>query len=214
MAYVEVGAEFKGQSPSLVLVHGNLSSKEWWHDTLQGLKGYPHHILAVDMRGFGESTYSKPCERYGDWASDLVAFCGQLKVEKCMVVGWSFGGAITMKFAELAPHLVTKVLLVCSMAAHGFKIPKGDGKFCESREEMKESQMFNMMNGNITSQNVEAVRAPWRVSLFANVSDYPTEKIDMMIKSQFNQRCLLDWFYASASSDIHLDNIKVPVTEL
>jgi pimeloyl-ACP methyl ester carboxylesterase len=55
------------------------------------------------MRGFGDSTYINKCSHFKDWAGDLVDFCSIKKIEQCVAIGWSFGGGISMKFAELAP---------------------------------------------------------------------------------------------------------------
>jgi len=35
------------------------------------------------------------------------------------VIGWSFGGAVSMKLAEIAPELVTKIILTCSTSHLG-----------------------------------------------------------------------------------------------
>jgi pimeloyl-ACP methyl ester carboxylesterase len=35
------------------------------------------------------------------------------------VIGWSFGGAVSMKLAEIAPELATKIILTCSTSHLG-----------------------------------------------------------------------------------------------
>ena len=82
-----------------MFVHGNFSTCEWWHDTIANLKYLKRHLIAVDQRGFGKSSYKKPCLCFGDWAEDLKAFCKARGIEKCIANGWSFGGGVSMKFA-------------------------------------------------------------------------------------------------------------------
>jgi pimeloyl-ACP methyl ester carboxylesterase len=83
----------------VLFVHGNSSSSASWVDTIEGIKHIPNHIIAVDQRGFGRSSYKTPCNRFKEWAEDLKAFCKLRGIEKCIVNGWSFGGGVAMKFA-------------------------------------------------------------------------------------------------------------------
>lgn len=60
-------------------------------------------MVALDLRGFGESTYNRPCISYQDWAKDIQIFCNFQGINKCFVIGWCLGGGIALKFAEIAP---------------------------------------------------------------------------------------------------------------
>lgn len=88
------------------------------------------------MRGFGDSTYINKCSHFKDWAGDLVDICKIKKIEQVIAVGWSFGGGIAMKFAELAPELVKKVILTCSISYNGYVI-ENEGLECKSMEQVK-----------------------------------------------------------------------------
>lgn len=55
------------------------------------------HMVAVDQRGFGKSSYNKQCIKFEDWAIDIVELCKLKDISKCVAIGWSFGGAISMK---------------------------------------------------------------------------------------------------------------------
>lgn len=89
------------------------------------------------MRGFGDSTYINKCAHFKDWAADLVEFCAIKKIEHCVAIGWSFGGGISMKFAELAPNLVKKVVLTCSISYNGYICLTAEGVACKSMELIK-----------------------------------------------------------------------------
>lgn len=102
-----------------MLLHGNFGELGWWRETIQALKDTGRKIIAVDLRGFGKSTYHKECARFSDWAQDVIDLLAVLKVSKAIFIGWSFGGAISQKAAELAPELVTKLVLTCSVPAIG-----------------------------------------------------------------------------------------------
>jgi pimeloyl-ACP methyl ester carboxylesterase len=70
--YFEINHENINKRPTLLFVHGNFSSWIWWSDTINVLKHFGYHIIAVDQRGFGASTYKTKCAYFGDWAKDLV----------------------------------------------------------------------------------------------------------------------------------------------
>ena len=57
---------------AIFLIHGNMSSIKWWDDHVDGLKDLGNRIVALDLRGFGKSTYNTACRRYADWASDII----------------------------------------------------------------------------------------------------------------------------------------------
>jgi pimeloyl-ACP methyl ester carboxylesterase len=74
------------------------------------------------LRGFGDSSYNKNCSYLKDWAEDLLDFCKIKAIKQCVAIGWSFGGAIALKLAEVAPELVSKVVLTCSVSYLGIKL--------------------------------------------------------------------------------------------
>ncbi len=76
-----------------------------------------YHLIAIDNRGYGRSSYNNRCSFYADWAKDLIELCELKNIKKCICIGLSMGGTISMKMAELAPSLVQKVVLTCS-ASH------------------------------------------------------------------------------------------------
>lgn len=88
----------------------------------------------MDLRGFGQSTYLTPCSRFGDWASDVIELCKMLKIEKAIVNGWSFGGAISQKVAEMAPELVAKLILTASVSHEGLVLTNEEGERIKKRE--------------------------------------------------------------------------------
>jgi pimeloyl-ACP methyl ester carboxylesterase len=66
-------------------------------------------ILRYDMRGFGETT--SPPGPFSP-ASDLEALVSAAGVERCALVGASFGGYIAMEFAATHPDAVERLVVL------------------------------------------------------------------------------------------------------
>lgn len=66
---------------TLLLVHGNFSSSLHFVRAIKNLS--PHfHILAPDMRGFGDSTYNKRIKTLKELGDDLILFLDEKKLIK------------------------------------------------------------------------------------------------------------------------------------
>ena len=61
-------------------------------------------ILALDVRGHGESAWSHAgAYQYADQAGDLAAFADRFELEKFVLVGTSMGGIIAMTYTAEHP---------------------------------------------------------------------------------------------------------------
>ena len=90
----------------MLFVHGNFSNYQWFEDTLYHESLAAYHAISIDQRGFGFSTYNNLCESFEDWARDIGEFIKAKGIKKVNLIGWSFGGGISMKVAEMYPELV------------------------------------------------------------------------------------------------------------
>jgi non-heme chloroperoxidase len=84
----------------IVFVHGFAQSRQSWASLLAGPLAATHRLVAMDLRGHGDS--DKPdddrayvSERLGD---DLHAVLGGLALERPVVVAWSYGGVVLGEF--------------------------------------------------------------------------------------------------------------------
>jgi esterase len=86
-------------APPLVCVHGYTSSA----DTFNGFARHfrdRFHIVALDVRGHGESEWSPDgAYSYRDQAGDLAAFADWLGLGQFILLGTSMGGIIAMTYA-------------------------------------------------------------------------------------------------------------------
>ncbi len=70
LAYRECGSG----KQALLLVHGNLISSLYWKPLIAHLDLARFRVYAVDMRGFGNSTYLQRIETLEELAEDIYEF--------------------------------------------------------------------------------------------------------------------------------------------
>src|SRR5512139_415750 len=61
-------------------------------------QGAALRLIGIDRPGYGKST-PRPCRSIADWVPDALAVLDQLRVERCVVVGVSTGGAYALALA-------------------------------------------------------------------------------------------------------------------
>jgi pimeloyl-ACP methyl ester carboxylesterase len=80
-----------------------------WREHVEWLAEAGHRVIAVDLPGFGEAPPS-PTED-APW-SDVLATIDALGVDRAALVGNSFGGAVALRVAAVAPDRVTALALI------------------------------------------------------------------------------------------------------
>jgi len=106
--YLDHGSEGR---PYLILLHG-LNGNAHAFDLVAPHLTASHHVIALDLRGHGESQWGPP-DGYTppNYLGDIGAFLKALSIEKASFVGSSMGGAMAMIFATLAPNIVDRLVL-------------------------------------------------------------------------------------------------------
>lgn len=98
-----------GGDVPLVLLHSNITSSVHW-DLLFEHIDERLELYALDMRGFGESTYHSEIDELGELAEDVEYVAEELELERFALLGWSTGGSVAMEFAADNPGLVEKLV--------------------------------------------------------------------------------------------------------
>lgn len=100
-------------SPPMVLIHGFATSNLVWSKVLLALAAAGFRVIAPDLPGYGYS--GKPHEfdyTITSQAAMVVSLLKQLGIERTVLVGSSYGGAVAATIALDHPTLVEKLLLV------------------------------------------------------------------------------------------------------
>jgi pimeloyl-ACP methyl ester carboxylesterase len=119
--------EREGGEKVLLLVHGNMTSSKHWDVLIEGLSP-DFKVYALDLRGFGISSYNTPISSIKDFSEDIKLFVDALQLQSFSLMGWSTGGAIAMQFASDYPKQVQKLLLLASASTRGYPFYKADAK--------------------------------------------------------------------------------------
>lgn len=146
---------------TLVLVHGNLVSSKHWGSLLERLSD-DFRVIAIDLRGAGESSYNNEVESFKDWAEDIKMFCDELDLKDFTLLGWSMGGGISQQFVVDNPSYAKKLILFASIPPSGYPYPKKgpNGEFLDvyydNKEELYQDpiQFMPMMSALETNNKV------------------------------------------------------------
>jgi pimeloyl-ACP methyl ester carboxylesterase len=103
---VKISYSTQGQGEPVVLIHGWLSSAwiNWELPGISGLLAKDYRVIALDVRGHGQSDKPMKEEAYGlELVEDVVRLLDHLKIKKAHIVGYSMGGIITARFIAKYP---------------------------------------------------------------------------------------------------------------
>jgi pimeloyl-ACP methyl ester carboxylesterase len=106
--------EWQGRGTgTVVLVHGNSANAWWWRWTVEAMAGDYARVVAMDLRGHGDSAWVKPPDYsptvYGE---DIARLLEARALDRPVVVGHSMGGVATLAFAQRFPALARAVVAI------------------------------------------------------------------------------------------------------
>ncbi len=192
-AYMQAGEN----NPSvLVLVHGNMSSSFHFTPIFEKL-AKDYHVIAPDLRGFGDSSYDQPLESLHDLAEDLKLFLDALNIQKASLAGWSTGGAVILSFAARYPGATEKLILIESASLKGYPIFKKDDQFQPILTELYQDKAAMAADPvqvapavqAMETKNHEYLKNVWQAAIY-NVK--VPDEIDAYIDESLKQRNLVD----------------------
>ena len=106
LAYNDVG---EGDTP-VILLHGFPFDKSMWKEQLKSLKS-SNRAIAIDIRGFGNSTDEESVLSIDLFGDDLIAFMDKLNIEKAIICGLSMGGYIALNVITRFPKRFEALIL-------------------------------------------------------------------------------------------------------
>jgi non-heme chloroperoxidase len=87
----------RADGPPIVFIHGLSQSHLCWAKQYESALAEEFRLVAYDLRGHGMSEAPLEAEHYADgvlWADDLAAVIERLRLDRPVLVGWSYGGFV------------------------------------------------------------------------------------------------------------------------
>ena len=136
--YVSIGNETiayldEGQGDVVLMIHGNMSSSVHYEPLISRIKDR-YRCVALDLRGFGDSSYNHRFDTMAELAEDVSAFMDALAIPSAYVVGWSNGGGVALKLCAMYPEKVKKFFSIEGASHKGYPLFRKDEKFQSTTE--------------------------------------------------------------------------------
>ncbi len=145
--------------PAMVLLHGNMTSSKHMEILMARLEDR-YRLYALDMRGFGVSTYNQRISSLKDLADDVRFWADCLSLKGFDLLGWSTGGGVAMQFAADHPDYVNKLVLVESVGIKGYRLTR-------SKNESVEPAGLGRLSTRVSK---------WGLDHIKNFNQYPSRK--------------------------------------
>lgn len=104
----------EGEGQPVLLLHGFPDSSQGWRHQVRALAAAGLHVIAPDLRGFGESEKPSGVEEYAISRSvaDMLAVLDELGVARAHVVGHDWGASLAWALAAFAPGRVDRLVVL------------------------------------------------------------------------------------------------------
>lgn len=226
LAYREGGNGEK----NILLVHGNMSSSAHFDHLMDALYD-DFKVYAVDLRGFGHSSYHERFDSLKELSEDLEIFIDKLRLKDLEVLGWSTGGGIALHLAIDNPDVVKRVILLESVGITGYPIFKKDAsgqailtELLMSKEDIEKDpvQVAPVLQA-IENKDAGFYKMLWNAAIYTAGNQPKPEDYDYYIEEMLLQRNLVDIDYALTRFNLshshngysegtgEIDKIKCPV---
>lgn len=211
---------------TLLLIHANYGSSLMYIDLLEKIDEN-FTIYAVDLRGYGDSTYHRRINGLEDLAEDMNFFIRQLKLSNIFLIGWGMGGGVAMQLAAKKKE-IKKLVLISSTSYKGYPLYKKDkdgeisyGETFNSADELLNDEVDVKPVLNIINNRDVSKMEKYLQKYFYNNVDY--KYLNLMAIEALKQRNLIDINFALASFNLgsmhnfytagnhDINNINIPV---
>ncbi len=219
--------ERAGGDRKVLLIHGNMTSSKHW-DLVYENWDSQFKLYAIDLRGFGNSSYKTPIRTIKDFADDVKLFVEKIGLTDFTIVGWSTGGAVGMQFAADYPGYCHQLILLASASTRGYPY---FGKSSHNQE-LHRIKSYEETNADLVRTvpiqaaydrgDTETLRAIWNAVIYTkNEPDF--ELYQEYLQDMLSQRNLAEVYHALNIFNIShhsnglfegngkADQIKVPV---
>jgi pimeloyl-ACP methyl ester carboxylesterase len=222
--------EREGGEKKILLIHGNMTSSKHWDLVLDNMDK-EYKLYALDLRGFGKSSYHKLITSIKDFSDDVKLFVEEIGLKDFAIIGWSTGGAVAMQFTADYPGYCNKLILLASESTRGYPF---DGKVSENEEVRRLSSYEDIKKDLVRTvpvqaaydtNNVDLLKQIWNAVIYTK--NQPAPKLyDEYVQDMRTQHNLAEVHHSNNTFNIShhfnglvqgnglVDQINVPVLVL
>jgi pimeloyl-ACP methyl ester carboxylesterase len=121
-----------GDGRDIVLVHGLAANLAFWHVWVVPFLRARYRVTTYDLRGHGYSDMPPSGYKTADLARELQALLDALRIGCAHVVGHSYGGAVALHLAAVAPERVSTLTLADARVPTLQRLPRrGEKRYWE-----------------------------------------------------------------------------------
>lgn len=206
---LNIGAETlayldEGQGDVVLMLHGNMSSSIHYEPLIERIKDR-YRCIAVDLRGFGDSTYHTRFDTLDELAEDVNLFLEALHIDAVNLVGWSNGGGVGLKLCALHPEKIKKFFVIEGAGLKGYPLYKKDEKLQSTKKpyESKEHLAADPISVApvlqiYANRDAAMMSAVWGATIYT-VGQPTKEQNERWIAETLKQRNLIDLDWALAT---------------
>ena len=111
----------EGRGDVVLFIHGNMSSSAHFLPLIERIK-HKYRCVAVDLRGFGDSTYNNRFDTLDELAEDVNLFTERMGIKSYYLVGWSNGGGVSLKLCAKYPEKIKKFFDIEGAGLKGYPL--------------------------------------------------------------------------------------------
>ncbi|WP_423409646.1 alpha/beta fold hydrolase [Heyndrickxia sp. MSNUG] len=204
--------EREGGVKNVLLIHGNMTSSKHWDLLIEKLDP-AYKIYALDMRGFGESSYHKPNMSIKDFSDDVKLFVDEIGLKDFSIIGWSTGGAVGMQFAADYPGYCEKLILLASASTRGYPffgtspegLPDVNNRIAFFEDVKTDVGKTVAVQTAYDQQNREFLKAMWNMLIYTNRQP-DEEHYEEYVDDMLTQRNLAEIYHSLNTFNISAVN--------
>lgn len=189
-----------GSGETLVLLHGYLESIEMWTKH-QAFLASKYQVISIDLPGHGRTANFSEVHTMPFMANLVYKILQAENIEKCVMVGHSLGGYMTLAFAEKYPQMLNGFGLFHSHASADTEEAK--------RNRERTIEIIKQDKGSFINQFIPSLFAPENVEKFATQIEIQMKIANAMPKESIIA-AMAGMKERSSTVDILMDT-KVPV---
>lgn len=193
--------ERRGGEEKILLIHGNMTSSKHWDLLFENMDVH-YKIFAVDMRGFGGSSYRNRIHSIKDFSDDIKLFADEITLKDFSIIGWSTGGAVGMQFAADYPDYCKRLVLLASASTRGYPFYKTGlnglpdiQKRLKTYEEIKQDLKTITIQGAYERKDSRLLKNTWDMLIYTKNKPEP-DRYEEYIDDMLTQRNLAEVYHA------------------